>query len=78
MGDSDEEIDFTIEEVVVDADEIEGEYTQTGDEAGVLRGVEGQYTETEGVGPDEAVEGSYTGEQVDSRAPQGEYTDADE
>ena len=41
------------------------------------RTVHGQYTETEGVGPEAATEGTYTDAEEPADAPEGEYTEGD-
>lgn len=66
------------EEPLGDArDELEGGYTETDEEGPHERTVHGQYTETEGVGPDPLVEGTYTDAEELTAEPEGEYTDGD-
>ena len=52
-------------------------YTEVDGEAPHERTVHGQYTETDGAGPEAATEGSYTGVDEPAEAAEGEYTESD-
>lgn len=56
---------------------LEGGYTEVDGETPHERSVHGQYTETEGGGPEAVTEGSYTGVDEPAEAAEGDYTEGE-